>query len=448
MAVAIRGTTPATNASTGAPSVTLSGTRQPATDDVLLIICGDDYYLLSDIGTPTVGGSTTGVTAVTGGSADGGQFFAHCKAWTKVITSGGSDLTVAMVDTLDEEKCIAVYVLSGADTSTPIDIAGGNFDSTGSTNHVAPSVTATVAGFLICHANDGNGASSGTSTPPSGMTEQYDAVLGGAMAYTGATVQLGGSGATGTKTFAKTGNATYATLSIVIKPAAGGTNATATPSAVTGSAVVPAPTITAQTNRTPTPSAVAGSAVVPAPTVSAQSNATISAGTVAGAATLPTATIAAQSNATATPAALAGAATVPAPAVSTGGNATAAPGVVSATVVIPTPAVTAQSNATATPSAVTGSATVPTPTVSAQSNANATPSVVSATVVIPTPVVTAILHATIAAAVLARSVVIPTPTVIAAQAGAGVIGNIGDLDPDVLGGLAPVAAYAVAGSVG
>lgn len=292
MAIAIRGTTPATAGANTSPSVSLTSTRQPQTDDVLLIIEGNDWDQLADLGTPTVGGSTTGVTAVTNGSADGGQFFAHCKAWTKVITSGGSDLTVAFGTdggVTDEEKCIVVYVLSGVDTSTPVDIAGGNFNSTGSTSHVAPSVTATVAGFLICHANDGNGASSGTSTAPGGMSEQYDAVVSGSMAYTGATEQLAGTGATGTRTFSKTGNATYGAISVVMKPASGGgsTSANAENAAGTGAANAPTASVA------PAADVATGTGAAQAPTASVAVNAESAAGTGAA----QNATIAATANA-------------------------------------------------------------------------------------------------------------------------------------------------------
>lgn len=354
--------------------------------------------------------------------------------------AGTYDFTISSAVYADGQ---AIRYTGAVTSGDPWDVTNSAVGAGSGTAWPAVSDTTTVADVLLIASS--TNWSGGAWTPPGGFTERRDSgnqvitVVDKAQAVAGATGSISGS---------CVGNDARTAWLGALKSTAGGTSATATPGAVTGSAVVPAPTITAQTNRTATPSAVTGAAVVPAPTITAQSNATISAGTVAGAASLPTVTIAAQSNVTATPAALTGSATVPAPAVSTGGNATAAADVVSATVVIPTPAITAQSNATAISSAVTGAAAVPAPTVSAQSNATATPGVVSATVVIPTPVVIAILHATIAAAVLARSIVIPTPTVIAAQAGAGVIGNIGDLYPNVLGGLAPPAAYAVAGSVG
>lgn len=222
MAVAIRGTTPATTISTGNPiSLTLTGTRQPQTGDQLVIICCNDFYALSNITTPTVGGSTTGVTAITGASADGGTNNAHAKAFIYSVASTG-DLTVAQTETgtTDEDKGLVVYVLSGANG---VDVAAGNSSSGAAvTNHDAPSVSPTSSdAYLICHDNSGGGSSSSAYTPPSGMTEVYDTQVGG-ISMTGAVLQLSSSGATGTKTFTVSGSLQYCTLSIAIKTAAGG----------------------------------------------------------------------------------------------------------------------------------------------------------------------------------------------------------------------------------
>lgn len=243
MAIAIRGTTPVTTGGTGAISVTANGTHQPQANDVLLIIHGNDYYNLTNMSTPTVGGSTTGVLAVTNGTADGGNLFAHIKSWYYVVGSAG-DLTIAAVETgaADEEKCLAVYVLSGVDNVNPIDVANNNFDSGGATvNRVCLGVT---TGFdndlLILHTNDGNGASGGPYTWPGGTTEQYDANVAGFMSYSGATEALGAAGATGNRTATATGNASYATVTIAVREAAGAAGA----SPDTLALVVPPPAVT------------------------------------------------------------------------------------------------------------------------------------------------------------------------------------------------------------
>lgn len=445
MAIAIRGTTPLVVASTANPiSGTLTGTRQPQAGDVLLIIHGNDYYTLADMPTPTVGGSTSGVNAVSNGSADGGSFFAHAKSYTYAVGSTG-DLTVSVTETGvgDEEKVLVVYVLSGADTSTPVDVAAGGFDSTGSTSKVSPSVSPTSSdAYLVCHTNDGNGSNSGSYTPPSGMTEQYDGSLAGSMGYSGATLQLGASGATGTKTFAGSGSSSYGTLSIAVRTAAGGspaldpgvpnwsgpapglftgpnsfaspwsgtgvdatTGATVTPSTVAATAAIDLPTTA--TGSTVSPTTVAGTATVGTATISTGS--TVSATTVAGSTTIPAPTV--RTGSTATPAVVAGTATVGTTTVRTGSTVTAA--TVAAAATVPTPTVSTGSRVTA--SAVSGSATIPTPAVSAGGNATVSPAVVSAAATVPAPTVRT--GVTITLTTVAGVAAIASPTI---RAGAGV----------------------------
>jgi hypothetical protein len=219
MAVAIRGTTPASTITVSNPvSLTLTGSQQPQSGDVLLIVHANDFYALSNMPTPTVGGSSTGVTAVTNGSADGGSNGAHAIAYTFNVGSTG-DLTVAVTETgsADEEKALVVYVLSGVDTGTPVDVAG-NATNTGATTHICPSVSPTSSdAYLICHTNPGGGAAPASYTHPSGMTETLDTVSGG-LALGGAILQLSASGATGSKTFTPSNSVTAsANLSIAVK---------------------------------------------------------------------------------------------------------------------------------------------------------------------------------------------------------------------------------------
>lgn len=224
MAIAIRGTTPLVVATASNPiSGTLTGARQPQTGDLLVIFHGNDYYALSNMPTPTVGGSTSGVNAISGGAADSGSLFAHIKSYTYVVGSTG-DLAVSVTETGsgDEEKVLVVYVLSGADTANPTDgTPGTNTDITGSTTSRVCNATSPSSSdaFLIVHTNDGNGSNSVSYTPPSGMAEQYDGSLAAAMGYSGATLQLVASGSTGSKTFTAAGNASYATVTVAIKTA-------------------------------------------------------------------------------------------------------------------------------------------------------------------------------------------------------------------------------------
>lgn len=226
MPIAIRGTTPlVVSNGTGAPATsgTLTGARQPQSGDTLVIIHGNDFYALSNMPTPTVGGSTSGVTAIV--NADGGSNFAHAKSYRYNVPTTG-DLVVSVTETgsADEEKVLVVFVLSGVDQSTVVDVSAGGFNSTGSgdSSPTAPSVAPLSSNaYLITHTNSGGGANVASYTPPSGMTEVYDQSSGGFMGTSGAIQQLSASGATGTKVFAAASTAPWATLSIALLTGSG-----------------------------------------------------------------------------------------------------------------------------------------------------------------------------------------------------------------------------------
>lgn len=225
MSIAIRGGTPAVFTSlTATVGGVLTGVRQPQAGDVLVLIHCNDYYSIAVMPVPTAGGVP--VTAIGGAGlpADGGNLFAHAKPYRFEVAASG-DLAVSVTEIAPgggEEKALIVYVLSGVQPGTPIDVAGGFFDSTqipATANNICPSVLATFADdFLICHANDGGGASSGpVVSNPAGMASSYAQTFGG-MSFCGATAQLAAAGATGTKTFTKTtAGRFYASLTIAVR---------------------------------------------------------------------------------------------------------------------------------------------------------------------------------------------------------------------------------------
>jgi hypothetical protein len=221
VAIAIRSGAPANFNNTGTATVggTLTGAQQPQAADVLIIIHCNDFYASSAMPTPTVGGSTTGVTAISGGSFSSSSVLGSIKSYYYVVGSTG-DLAVSVTESApgDEEKNLIVYVLSGADTSTVIDgtAASGN-DTSSQSNQIAPSVTPSASNsYLICHINTLGGSGGGSYTPPSGMTETVDAVTGGVTSVTNAIQQLAASGATGTKTFVSSGAAPYQAMSFAV----------------------------------------------------------------------------------------------------------------------------------------------------------------------------------------------------------------------------------------
>jgi hypothetical protein len=219
VSIAIRGGSPVLSAVTGttAPSVTLSGASQPQAGDVLIIIHANDFYLLSNMPTPTVGGSSTGVTAITNGTADGGSNLGHVKSYFYVVPSTGNlTVTVAETGTHDEEKDLIVYPLSGADTVTVIDTAGNATYGTTS-SHALPNISpATSNAYLIAHDNSGGGVNVTSYTPPSGMTEVYDSPNSATMGNTGAVKQLSAAGAIGALSFTPAGSANGVVIAIAV----------------------------------------------------------------------------------------------------------------------------------------------------------------------------------------------------------------------------------------
>lgn len=229
MAVTLRGGTPAVAATTANPvSLTLTGTRQPQPGDVLLIIHGNDFYGLANMPTPTVGGSTAGVTAITNGTADAGANGAHVKAYYRVVSATG-DLTVSVTETgsADEDKVLVAYVLSGVDTASPVDGGAAGAAGTGTTasQTVQPAPSVAPAGtdaLLVVHNNSGGGGStSGYTPPPSPYAELYDAQVGG-ISYCGGTEQLSAAGPTGTRTITAANSVSWAAVSVAVKTGAVG----------------------------------------------------------------------------------------------------------------------------------------------------------------------------------------------------------------------------------
>lgn len=227
MAVTIRGGAPVVVPTTGHPvSTTLTGAWSPIAGDLIVVFHGNDYYALSNMNVPTVGG--TPMTPVVNGSADAGNPNAHVIAYVFPVAVSG-DVVVQATETgaHDEDKVMSVWVLPGADLVNPIDGgaagAAGSFSSTSTAPFVFTGVTPTTAtGFLLYHMNSGGGSSAGHPFgTPAGMTQAYTAAVGG-ISYTGGYQQLSASGATGTRTVTSGGGSiSWAGVLLAIKASAG-----------------------------------------------------------------------------------------------------------------------------------------------------------------------------------------------------------------------------------
>lgn len=223
MAIGIRSVT-YSSPGTGANPVSVVTSESPSATqvgDLVVVIHGNDFYALSNMPTPTATGSPT-VTAITNGAADAGASEAHVKSYTYVAnTAGAQTVSVTETGSADEEKCLAVYVLSGADTSTPIDVAGNNATATNEDPWVLSSISPTSSdAFLIAHVNT-NAVSNGVNAVPGSMTERYRETTN-TPKPAGATEQLSASGATGTRSFDAAVSRPWAGVLIAVKTASAG----------------------------------------------------------------------------------------------------------------------------------------------------------------------------------------------------------------------------------
>ena len=379
--VAIRSVTVGTN---NGSSATVSATTpsDTAVGDLLIIIHGNDFHLLSNMPTPTVTGSPT-VTAIPDAVADGGTNLAHIKGyWAVANTSDANTVSVTETGTADEEKCMVVYVLTGADTSDPIDAAANNTGTT-TNSQVAPAVSPTSSdAYVITHVNSGGGGSAAAYTSPGDVTEQYEVHVGG-LSGVGAVKQLAASGSTGTFTYTTGVDSTpYGAVTIAVRTAAGGGNATVTPAVIACTTTVGQPAV----NVGAAPAATAATTTVPRPAV----NVAAAPASTAAVTALPQPAV----SVAAAPVVIPVTVSLPQATPDTGGtSATATPSVIAAVTALPAAAVTVGASpaaiaaiaamtkaavaVTAAPLTVVAVTTVPGPAVSIGAVPSAIPVVVA-----------------------------------------------------------------------
>ncbi len=193
-------------------NVTLVTGTATAAGDILVAFHGNNFYTASQLLTPT-GTAGTWLTATTG---DNGSNSAHVKIWTRKVTVDGAQ-TVTVAPAVDEEHSIHLFVVSGADQTTWVDVAAGS-NGASSTSHIAPTVDPTVFNALLLVG--AQSTSLGNYTIPStlGMAKQMEVDVGGfCTSATGAEV-LGNDAPTGTRTFTLTAAGAYASASIALRP--------------------------------------------------------------------------------------------------------------------------------------------------------------------------------------------------------------------------------------
>ena len=214
--------------SAGASNATATVVTGPNTadGDLLVAFHGNNFYTAAGMLTPTGTAGTWTQRAV----GDNGTNAAHMKVWTRPVVGGGPQ-TVTCAPVIDEEISLQLFVLSGADIVTPADdAAGGNGAAT--TAPVAPSVTAAATGdLLLCGVQNVN---LGDFTAPPQMVKRSEVDTITICTAATASSEIGGPGATGTRTFTDSVSSAYASASILIRPAGG----TAGASTINGTATI------------------------------------------------------------------------------------------------------------------------------------------------------------------------------------------------------------------
>lgn len=138
--------------------------------------------------------------------------FLEALYWKRAASEAGN---YTFGDTLYTFTSGCVGAFSGAIASgSPIDVSGtGSIGS--STTGTAAAVTTLTADTLLCYFASNFDAVS--YTPPSGMTERYDA-----SSFELATVPQAGTGSTGTKAATLASSSEWAAVLVALLPAAGG----------------------------------------------------------------------------------------------------------------------------------------------------------------------------------------------------------------------------------
>lgn len=222
MAISIRGGAPGVGSNNGSSATVAASSpdSSPAIGDVAVVFHGNDFYALSNMPAPTTTGAAV-LTAISGGTADGGTNLAHIKSYTYIVnTAGTQTVTVTETGSADEDKWIVIYVLAGANNITPVDGTAGNATGNSSSQAAAAVSPTNTNSYAIIANGSGGGASAASYTSPGDVTEQYEIHTGG-VSGVGATKQLSASGSTGTFTFTASGSIPWGAVTVAIATASG-----------------------------------------------------------------------------------------------------------------------------------------------------------------------------------------------------------------------------------
>lgn len=147
--------------------------------------------------------------------------------WYYKVAASGSESVPSLTNGATDSWGSVIVAMQGADTTSPVDAGPASATIVHPNALNAPSVSPTgTDSYLLAGVANHPSGGGGTFTPPSGMTELFDGQSWDYMSVAG--LALSSSGATGTKTFTKSGTSGQAHVwQLAIKSAAaGGTPAT------------------------------------------------------------------------------------------------------------------------------------------------------------------------------------------------------------------------------
>jgi hypothetical protein len=164
--------------------------------DLVVVIQVNNFYTAANLTTPT----GTAVSSWTlRHTMDGGTNDCHVKVWTGAVSTGGAQTVDTNWTTTDEERFVAVFVISGG--AAYADAQSADTDTT-STNFVAPSVTPAAGStdnVLLC-AWGHQGGGDINLTVPGSMTAYTEVDYVTTCTYRAASEAYASSSVTGTRT--------------------------------------------------------------------------------------------------------------------------------------------------------------------------------------------------------------------------------------------------------
>ncbi|MGA4989886.1 beta strand repeat-containing protein [Nonomuraea bangladeshensis] len=246
-----------TTATAGSGGYTIARPSGVIAGDVLVLAQFTDSGTNTDLTVPS--GWTSAV------AANSGQTFTRGRVFVKTAT-GSESATYSLAHAGNSSVAILICV-SGASLPDVYASASAGTGNNVSTPTVTPSSSSGIE--LRFAGADGDGTAR-TFTPPATYTEPTGADLNqGNFTHAEAAYKvLASAAATGAQNHLASGAIVSRLGFTVFLPSAGGTDATATPSVVSATSSVPAPSVQVDAGATATPSVVTASVNIPAPSVS------------------------------------------------------------------------------------------------------------------------------------------------------------------------------------